>query len=252
MSLRADRREWDDLAQQDAMWGVYSNPGRRKSWTEEEFFATGEQEIAAMVAGLEDQRLMPRAGRALDFGCGLGRLTRALSSRFEEVVGIDHSRAMIGRAERLNAHAANCSFALNARADLAQLPTASFDLVLSVITLQHVSRRTAIRRYIRELARVTAPGGVIVFQLPVSVGWQVRLHPLRLLNRALRALPVAPRWALRPLMGHSMRLMSLPEEDVRSILSDCGTPIAVAFSDNRVGTDVVPSLTYVARRPHAA
>lgn len=36
-----------------------------------------------MVAGLEEQRLMPRARRALDFGCGLGRLTRALSSRFE-------------------------------------------------------------------------------------------------------------------------------------------------------------------------
>lgn len=252
MSLSADRREWDDLARQDAMWAVCSNGGRRGSWTAEEFFATGEQEIAAIVAGLEEHRLMPRTGRALDFGCGLGRLSRALSSRFDEVVGIDASPAMIDGAERLNADTANCSFAVNERSDLAQLAAASFDLVLSLITLQHVSSRAAIRRYIREFARVTAPGGVIVFQLPVSVGWRVRLHPLRLLNRALRALPVAPGWALAPLIGHSMRLMSLPEAEVRWILAAAGTPVAAAYSDNRLGSDTMPSLTYVARRPASA
>jgi len=248
VSLKADRREWDDLAREDGMWAVCSNPERRGSWTSEEFFATGEQEIAGMIAGLEEHELMPLAGRALDFGCGLGRLTRALSSRFDEVLGVDASPAMINDARRLNADVQNCSFALNERSDLAALPTASFHLVLSLITLQHVSSRAAIREYIREFVRVTAPGGTIVFQLPASVGWQVRLHPFRLLNRALRASPVAPRWALRRLMGYSMRLMSLPEDEVRSILGVCGASIEVAFSDNRMGTDVVPSLTYVARR----
>ena len=249
MSLRADLREWNDLAREDGMWAVCSVPGRRGSWTTEEFFATGEQEIAGMVAGLSEQGLMPRAGRAVDFGCGLGRLTRALSRRFEEVVGVDASRVMIDEAKRLNGDLRNASFALNERADLALLATASFDLVVSLITLQHLGSRAAIRAYIREFVRVTAAGGVIVFQLPVKVGWRVRLHPYRLLNRALRALPVAPRWALRRVMSHSMQLSSLPEEQVRLILGACGASVAVAFSDNRMDADIVPSLTYVARLP---
>lgn len=252
MSLRSDRREWDDLAREDGMWAVHSAPGRRGTWHAEQFFATGEQEVTRILTALEEHGLMPRLGRALDFGCGLGRLTRALSDRFEEVVGVDASRAMVADARRLNADRQNCAFALNERSDLAGLPSASYDFVLSLITLQHVSSRAAIRSYIRDFVRVAAPGGVIVFQLPTSVGWQIRLHPLRLVNRALRTLPAAPRWALRRVMGHSMRVMSLPEAEVRQILTGAGASVALAVSDNRVGTPVAPSLTYVARRGERA
>lgn len=252
MTLKADRREWDDLAREDGMWAVCSQPARRGSWTTEEFFATGEQEIAGIVAGLEEHGLMPSTGRALDFGCGLGRLTRSLSGRFDEVVGVDHSPTMINDAQQHNADLQNCRFVLNESSDLAGFATGSFDLVLSMITLQHVSSRAAIRAYIREFVRVTAAGGTIVFQLPARVGWRVRLHPARVLNRALRAFPGAPRWALRPLMGHSMCLVSLPEDEVRSILSAGGASAEVAFNDNRMGSDVVPSLTYVARRAPTA
>jgi SAM-dependent methyltransferase len=251
MSLRADRREWNDLALQDGMWAVCSVPGTRGTWTAEEFFATGDQEIEGLIGGLADHGLMPPTGRALDFGCGLGRLTRALGGHFGEVVGVDASRTMIAEAQQLNTDAPNCAFMLNEAADLAALPAQSFDLVLSLITLQHVSSRSAIRTYIREFVRVTAPGGVIVFQLPVRVGLRVRLHPLRVLNRVVRGLPAAPPWLLRRLMNHSMRLMSLPEAEVRSILGDAGADVAVAFADNRIGTDVVPSRMYIAQRPDA-
>src|ERR1700710_2962541 len=75
MSLRTDRREWNDLAQEDGMWAVHSDPQRRGSGTPDDFFATGEHEIATTMKGLEDHGLLPsRTGRALDFGCGLGRL----------------------------------------------------------------------------------------------------------------------------------------------------------------------------------
>ena len=251
MSLRADRREWNDLAREDGMWAVYSDPQRRGTWTVEEFLATGEAEIASVMVGLEARDAMPRLGRALDFGCGLGRLTRALAGRFDEVTGVDASKAMIAEAEHLNAGATNCRFVLNEQPVLAALPTESYDFVLSLITLQHVSSRVAIRRYIREFVRVAAPGGIIVFQLPTSVGWQIRLHPLRLCNRALRAVPVAPRWALRSVMSHSMRVMALPESEVRSILTSCGAEIVDVVADNRTGTAAAPSRTYVARRPAA-
>jgi hypothetical protein len=56
MSLKADRREWDDLAREDGMWAVHSDPQRRGSWTAEEFFATGDQEIGAPVAAAAPDR----------------------------------------------------------------------------------------------------------------------------------------------------------------------------------------------------
>jgi SAM-dependent methyltransferase len=252
MSLRSDRREWDDLAVQDGMWAVHSDPTRRGSWNAEDFFATGAEELGVMWPSLESHGLLPaQTRRALDFGCGLGRLSRALSERFDAVVAVDTSPQMISGAQRLNADRENIAFTLNERPDLVALESRSFDFVLSLITLQHVSSRAAIRAYIREFARVTAPGGVIVFQLPTSVGWQIRLHPLRLANRALRALPVAPRWALERVMGHSMRLVSLPEAEVRAILTECGTPVAGAVPDRRTGSDAAPSMTYAARRPLA-
>ena len=43
-----------------------------------------------------------RRDRALDFGCGVGRLTRALGTRFESALGVDISAGMIEQARRLN------------------------------------------------------------------------------------------------------------------------------------------------------
>jgi cyclopropane fatty-acyl-phospholipid synthase-like methyltransferase len=51
--------------------------GRR--WTTEEFFATGVTEIAALMAEARGFGLPASRRRALDFGCGLGRLTQALA-----------------------------------------------------------------------------------------------------------------------------------------------------------------------------
>lgn len=230
------------------MWAVHSNPTRRGSWQAEEFLATGEAEVAAIMDALSRLDALPRMSRALDFGCGLGRLTHALGRRFDEVVGVDTSATMVRNAAELHAERRNMSFLVNEREDLKQLDTGTFDLVLSLITLQHVSSKAAIRSYIAEFVRVTAPGGIIVFQLPTSVGWQIRLHPVRLANRALRALPWAPRWALRLVMGHSMRLVGLPERQVRGLLERSGATVIATQPDGRTGTPVAPSMSYCARR----
>lgn len=230
------------------MWAICSTPGRAGTWSVEEFFRTGEQEIAGVLAALERLDLMPDRGRALDFGCGLGRLSRALASQFSEVVGVDISKEMIVNATRLNADHGDCRFVLNEHADLRSLPDDSFDLVLSLITLQHVSDRRAIRSYIREFARVAAPGGLIVFQLPARMPWRVRLHPRAALRHILWRLPRLPASANRLLGRGSLTLNALPERDVRHVLQAAGADVAGAFSDNRFGTDAIPSISYFARK----
>lgn len=248
MGLAADRREWDDLARRDAMWAVCSNDGRLGNWTPEEFLASGEVEVGGILAGLEGAGLAPRTGRALDFGCGLGRLTCALAARFDGVVGVDISPEMVARATDLHAGRPGLRFVANARPDLEVLGEERFDLVLSLIALQHVSSPEAVRSYLGELARVTAPGGVLVLQLPARVGRRVRQHPLRALNAAVRRFPWVPDPVLQRLVPYSMCLTGLPEPAVRDLLADAGAPVITAFGDRRTGSTAVPSLVYVARR----
>ena len=82
------------------------------------FFATGEAEIAHVLAVADGLRPVARTGRALDFGCGVGRLTRALGTRFERAVGVDISEAMVAQARRLNEAFPTCEFVVNAAPDL--------------------------------------------------------------------------------------------------------------------------------------
>ena len=86
----------------------------------------------------------PRAGRCLDFGCGVGRLTLALAAHFREVVGVDIAPSMLERAEKYKGPASNVSYVLNGREDLSQFPDGSFDFVHASIVLQHMSPRLAL------------------------------------------------------------------------------------------------------------
>ena len=94
---------------------------------------------------------------------------------------------------------------------------------------------------------MTAPGGLIVLQLPTGVAARVRLHPLRALNRLARHSPWMPGWLGGRLMRHSMVLRALPERDVRAILERAGAEVMTAFPDRRGGSDAVPGLQHVAR-----
>lgn len=249
--MGADQREWDDLARRDAMWAICSIPHLRGSWSPGAFFESGEAEVAGILAGLEEHGLSPASARALDFGCGLGRLTRALASRFDAAVGVDISPEMVAEARRLNADLPGLRFEVNERPDLSLLGEERFDFVLSLIALQHAASHQAIRGYLAELVRVTAPEGILVLQLPTRVARRVRHHPLRVLNRAVRRLPNPPETLLRALLPHSMRLLGLPEPEVTAILTAAGGDVVTSFPDRRGGSDLVPSRVYVVRRQRA-
>jgi SAM-dependent methyltransferase len=248
MPLTTDEREWDELAGRDPLWAVLScvEPG---AWDVAAFFESGGTEVCALLDGLEREGLAPALGVALDFGCGVGRLTRALATRFDAAVGVDISSQMVEQAHRLNANAPACSFVHNPRADLRIFGDGAFDFVLSLIVLQHVSSTRAVRNYISEFVRITAAGGVIVFQLPTNVPLRVRLHPLRALNRLARHGPWLPQWLGGRLLRYSMVLRGLPEGQVRAVIEEAGAELVTVFPDKRAGSDLVPSLLYVARIP---
>ena len=158
------RDVWRKLGQDDPLWAVLSHADKRgRRWNADEFLATGRVEIGAQVAWLAQFGLPHASTLALDFGCGAGRLTRALAEHFEHVVGIDVSATMIDAARWLNADVGRAEFRVNESPRIEGIADRSVDLVFSHITLQHIPTALALG-YVDEFFRVLAPGGVAMFQ----------------------------------------------------------------------------------------
>ena len=156
---------WEDAARTDPLWTVLSDPAKRnRAWDLNEFFETGRRDISRVWRELRTLGHPQPSGDALDFGCGVGRLTQALAPSFQRVTGVDISPTMIRLAERLNRFPDRVHYRLNTRADLLLLPAASLDFVYSDIALQHIPPDQS-RAYIAEFLRVLRPGGLSVFQL---------------------------------------------------------------------------------------
>ncbi len=162
------RENWEEFGRTDPLWSILTVAGKRLGrWDEREFFQAGEDEVAAVMERLRPLGLPRQRRRALDFGCGVGRLTQALAGRFDEVDGVDIAESMIERAGARNRHGARCRYLVNAREDLSAFDDEAFDFVLSIYVLQHMEPRYA-ERYVREFVRVLRPGGLAVFQIPTA------------------------------------------------------------------------------------
>lgn len=163
--IEALAKHWEMLAAEDPLWAILADPSKRGGrWELEEFLATGEREIDAVLGYVAGLPVEPGRGRALDFGCGIGRLTRALARHFERVDGIDISPTMLEQARRVNADVPNCRFT---RETSTRLPfeSGTFDFVYSALVLQHMESELALA-YVGEFVRTLEPGGLAVFQAP--------------------------------------------------------------------------------------
>jgi len=170
MRLPGLQKAWNEAGKTDPYWAVLSDPQKKGNrWQIDEFFQTGISEIDQLMRHLEALDLEIAHRRALDFGCGPGRLSQALARYFEQVDGVDISPSMIELAKTSNAQGDRVRYHVNDRDDLQLFPSGSFDLVYSSLTLQHV-KPPLMRRYLREFFRVLRPGGFAVFQLPSRPG----------------------------------------------------------------------------------
>ena len=150
----------------------------------------------------------PRAGeRALDVGCGTGIYTRWLTDLGLVVTGIDRDPVMLAAARR------KVPSAEFQHADAHRLPfaDAAFDLVLAVTVMCFVERpmRPGV---VRELARVTRPGGRVV------IG-ELSPYSLWALGRRVSAWRGSPMWRAAHFTSG---------RELRRLMRDAGTtPTAV-------------------------
>jgi SAM-dependent methyltransferase len=189
------RRTWDALA--GAETSVYVGDP-----------ATGVAELEGLFGRLGAD---PRGGTCVEVGCGPGRMTGALAERFDRVLALDVSPAMLERA-REAVPAPNVTFQAVAGDRLDGVQDGIAGVLVCYLVLQHLPSAAVVRSYLREFARVLAPRGEAFVQLPVLEGATGRVR--RALRRPLLRL------ARRPEHGAAFRGFRLTRRELDRALDD--------------------------------
>jgi SAM-dependent methyltransferase len=156
---------WNQFGRNDPMWAICTDGPGGNRWEADAFFEDGLPTIERVLARGAELGLPGARGRALDFGCGLGRLTQPLARYFDRVDGVDIAESMIEGARLYNRFGERVAYHVNTGDDLSLFEDDSFDLILTYIVLQHVHPRYSLR-YLLDFVRILKPGGLLAFQLP--------------------------------------------------------------------------------------
>ncbi len=160
---------WKKWGREDPYYGVLSHDRFRANVIGEhrnEFFDSGRATVDHVLAQHEQQFGPSRRSRALDHGCGVGRLSLPLAHHFDEVVALDVSPDMLseGAANAAEAGLTNIRFA--AADDGLKHAPGTFDFVMSLMVLQHIPVRRGLG-IIDALADRVAPGGGFYIHLSI-------------------------------------------------------------------------------------
>ncbi|MCB9798424.1 class I SAM-dependent methyltransferase [Candidatus Nomurabacteria bacterium] len=241
------KKEWDKLGEMDPLWAVLSDPTKRfNGWDESEFFVTGQKEIDVIMQKVNTFDLPKETKKVLDFGCGVGRLTKALSQHFDDAVGVDVSKAMIEKAKKLHEGDDKQQFIVNQADDLSMFKDDTFDMVYCNIVLQHIPDKNQIERYIGEFIRVLRPGGVIAFQVPSKVPFIHRLQPKRRVYQFLSALGFSHELLYNRLKLYPIQMNWLPQERVEAFLQG-KAKLLEAANDTSAGELIESRMYYVTK-----
>ena len=196
MSMRAT---WDALA--GAETRVYvGDPARAASELESLFGRLGAD---------------PRSGLCVEVGCGPGRMTAELAERFDRVVALDISPAMIERA-RGAVEAENVDFRVISGLRLDGVDDGVADVVVCYLVLQHLPRRSLVQGFLREFARVLKGSGEAFVQLPV-LERGIPPRAWRLLRTV--SVPLVYRLLPDPVRSPALRGVRLTESELQSSLA---------------------------------
>ena len=212
------------------MWAVLVTPeGRRGGWHAEEFFATGRSEVDGALTAAAKFGARPGHAVALDFGCGVGRLSIALAAHADRVIGVDLSPPMLDQA-RGNDDTGRCTFVLNTGTDLSMVDDGSVDIAYSSLVLQHIPPPHN-AKYLDELLRVLRPGGLLVVQLATRPDRSARGLVARI------APQVAMRFAQRCLLGYPapMEMHAMSTDSVISAAVNRGADVLGAVVEPMYG-----------------
>ena len=178
-------QSWEKLGEIDPYFSVLAHPRFRAAATggetRREFFTSGEEHVERLFAIIRenlDPKFAPR--RALDFGCGVGRVAIPLARRVEQVVAVDVSDSMLNEANKNCEEAGVRNVTLLKSDDGLGNLSGAFDFIHSFIVFQHIPSRRG-ETILREMLRRLADNGVGALHFTYASrvpGWVRLLHGL--------------------------------------------------------------------------
>ena len=255
-SKRAQSQAWEDWGAVNPLYAILTDPQYRHGGGDVQAFLRGGEGAVKEILSETDRLGIGRSrDAALDFGCGVGRLTGGLANHFKSVTGVDVAPTMLATAREIH-NRTNLAFRLNRSDDLRWISDSSFDFVLSLLVLQHLNSTRAIENFLREFVRVLKPGGAIVVQLPLRVPahrpplpkWNtragLRLRTAKVLRRVgVPAHVLYERFDWVP----EMTLLALSGETARRTFEDAGGTIVHVTPPSTDAGGTIDQIYFVTR-----
>lgn len=236
--LAHTEQTWTRLGEMEPHWSVISAERFRQAELDEnraEFYASGQGDVDTFLAFLARNEVDTTGfKKALEYGCGVGRVTRHLAQQFSEVVACDISPSHLAQAKE---YLQGCALdnvtcvRIHSLADISG--PADLDVVFCVIVLQH-NPPPAIVAILQGLLARLRSGGVAYFQVPThAADYSFSLDDY--LAHGLAA-------------GH-IEMHYVPQRRIFQIARDCDCDVLEVREDDWVGRRHVElSNTFLLRR----
>lgn len=159
-------RDWEKFGNDDPYFRVIPNDGFRKTnltdENKEEFFQSGFSYIDNVLEKVK-QHVEPSLTiqKALDFGCGVGRLVVPLANVAQEVTGVDVSDSMLNEAKKNCEERSIKNVVFVKSDDSLSLLDGQYDFIHSFIVFQHIPVKRGEQIFENLIARLES-GGVCV------------------------------------------------------------------------------------------
>jgi SAM-dependent methyltransferase len=220
-------KAWEQWGARDPYYGVLTSEEYRGLRLDEDrrraFFEGGRRHLAEILETIRS-RLCPEfaPGRAVDFGCGTGRVLIPMAGVCAEATGLDVSDAMLAECRANCRRAGLGNVVLGKSDDRLSALSGRYDFIHSFIVFQHIRRPRGERIAIRLLGHL-ADGGVAV--LHFACGWDAGVMQ-RAAYFARHRIPLAHAamnwWRGRPVDEPRMEMNLYDENRLRRLAGEAG------------------------------
>lgn len=206
--------DWRVLGETEPYWGVLTHPDYRmenlNAANLEAFYRTGVEYIQAIAGKLGQATGAKPSGRALDFGCGAGRLSEAMTA-YADTYGYDISPGML---ERARARGGNATY-------VDELPSGTFDWINSFIVFQHIPPARGMVLIEQALKRLALGGHI---SLHVTTWTEEHLKPAPLTGWRRFVRPLVERAQDQALQTGTIMMYDYDLSEVCRLVNQAGIP----------------------------
>ncbi|WGM32289.1 class I SAM-dependent methyltransferase [Brevundimonas sp. NIBR11] len=228
--------QWTALGEVEPHYSVLTHEDFRAEKMDEEnirrFRETGRTAASIIETFEKRSGHDPHSGVCLELGCGVGRITRFLAERFDQIIAVDISAGNLRLCTEYMQEEGVTNVTtvhISGLAELEALP--EIDFFYSIIVLQHNSPPIQ-KAILRTLLSKIRPGGGVLFQIPTDIpGYHFSADVY--LNSA----------------EPEMEMHALPKPVVLQLLSEAGLVLSDIAPDGFIGE--FGSNTFYAVKPSA-